>query len=1058
MKRKLTALLLVLALLCTLVTPVMAGNDWWKDLVSAPSADWSISDGGVVETTGTSVLFTSDCHRYTYLVKDLLKAANDVEPVGLISFGGDFANEKVLYDDNMTILKAAIGETPATYTKGNHEGDVTDEAFEAAVGMSRIGETAVNTDGNYYFFNFGAFNGTTQFLTEDIEALDTYLSTHTDKPCFIVSHYPIHYYNDRRSSKNAKEMVECLNKYPNAIFLWGHNHTEQDPNYGMIRYPGDVIQTGATADTTVEINFIYGCLGALRDGVNGANGLLATVSGTDVTFRYIYIDAKTTGETWTDAQGNENAIREATKSEVSSTTELSTAPDLHTITLANVQIDRPLAAQEPATMVSEYSPRFTASDVTWTPAAGAFAFDTAYTAAFTLTAEEGYAFASDAVVSVNKEYVGPMPGQKNHTATVTVSEDGKTAQVSYTFDATVAQAAEPYALATSLLSGHNYVVASSQNYAASYAYDPAQHGEESMPDYAVTPADVVVQDGQLLSEADPYTVFTAQEDVNGYLLWSDASLKAGLGATTLNYLSMSTRGGDLGLEAAETAGNIIYNNWNVTESGVPYLDVDGALKYLTFDGGKFCYTDNAQDSNVRLYEVGQADGTIYNAPVTVTAPVAGATASAEAHSTAGNGTAVWDAETFDYNTAYTVTVTLTPYGLVDETALTARVNGNTADVEVVDGKIVVTYTFDPTGAKPGAETSMVAKATNSIVSGSHYVIAAGNKAMTINPDGIYQGSANLDLADGKITAPITGDMIFCLTGNDQDGYTLKNGDLYLAGRSVDNSPDLWGFTTTTNASKAVTFAYKGGKLEVVSTGSSGGGAGGPGGPGGGPGGPGGGAGAPPPPPGGNSTSYLYENNGHFNFSSYNSSDITLYKLELPFTDLDEGWSHKYIYNASLLGLMEGNSATKFDPEMSMTRCMAITVLYRLAGSPAVTGKSSFTDLHTDGYYLDALLWGEQNGIVNGTGNHKFQPNLNITREMFATMISRFMKLQGIEPDGESITFTDMDKALEYAKPHIEACAKAGIITGYPNGTFQPQNEIRRCEAAAMLVRLNDLLG
>lgn len=502
---------------------------------------------------------------------------------------------------------------------------------------------------------------------------------------------------------------------------------------------------------------------------------------------------------------------------------------------------------------------------------------------------------------------------------------------------------------------------------------------------------------------------------------------------------MSTRGGDLGLEAAETAGNVIYNNWNVTENGVPYLDVDGAVKYLTFDGGKFCYTDNAADSNVRLYEVGQADGTIYNVPVTVTAPVAGATASSEAHSSAGNGTAAWEAETFDYGTAYTVTVTLTPSGLVDDTALTARVNGNNADVEVVDGKIVVTYTFDATANKPGAKTALVPSKATSITSGSHYVIAAGDKAMTINPDGIYQASKNLELADGKITAPITGDMIFCLTGNTEDGYTLKNGDLYLAGRSVDDSPDVWGFTTTTDASKAVTFNYTDGKLEVVSTGATSG--------------PGG-----PPPGGDSSTSYLYEHNGHFNFSAYNSSDITLYELKLPFTDMNATWSQEYIYNAALLGLMEGNSATKFDPDMSMTRCMAITVLYRLAGSPAVTGKSSFTDLHPDGYYLDALLWGEQTGIIEGTGNHKFEPNLNITREMFATMISRFMEVMQIEGGNNSVSFKDMNKALEYSKPHIEACAKAGIINGYPDGTFGPQNEIRRCEAAAMVIRLHDLMG
>ncbi len=1049
MKRKLTALLLVLALLCTFVTPVMAGDNWWEEYVTNPMDDITITgvrEDGTVETEGDYILFTSDVHRYAYLAKDLLKAANDAitdgGKVGLFAFGGDFANEYVLYQSNMSIIKAAVGDTPATYTKGNHEGSTSDEEFKELTGMSRIGETAINKDGDYYFYNFGAYDKNQAFQAGEIEELSAWLEEKNDgKPIFIVSHYPLHYYNDRRSSKMAADVLELLNDYPQVTFLWGHNHTEQDPNYGMIRIPGDIIQTGATADTSVEIRFTYACLGACRDGWNGANGLLAQVNGKDVTFSYIALNNAMSTESWTDAQGNVNTIRVPQEPGVSSTTEVKTDADFNTITLANVQIDRPLAAQEPSTMASEYSDRFSASEVTW-DAGATFDFGTAYTATFTLTAEEGYTFASDAVVSVNKEYVGPMPGQENHKAAVAVSGDGKTAEVSYTFDATVGKAAEPYTVATSLEYGQNYVIASSENYAASYIYDPAQHGEESMPDYTVAPADVVVQDGKLLSETDPSTVFTAQLDVDGYLLWSDASLKEGLGATTLNYLTMSTRGGDLGLEAAETAGNTIYNNWDVTENGVLYLNVDGAVKYLTFEGGKFCYTDDAAESNVRLYNVGMADGTIYNAPVYVTAPVAGETASAEAHSSAGTGTAVWDAETFDYNTAYTVTVTLTPYGIVNESALTARVNGNAADVEVVDGKIVVTYTFEATGAEPGAETVAINSQEEAVAEG-YYVIAVGNKAMTITPNGIYQGSAGIAVADGKIISPVTTDMIFQLVGNAEDGYALKNGSQYLAGRSVNNSPDIWGFTTTNDVSKAVTFNYVDGKLEVVSTGAS---AGGPGGPGG-------------PPPGGNSsTSYLYENNGHFNFSAYNNSDITMYKLDIPFTDVTNGWAQKYIVEATMLGLMKGDSATKFLPDEDMTRAMAITVLYRLSGSPEVTGTSTFTDLEAGRFYEKAAIWGEQNGIVNGTDPGIFNPHEKVSREMFASMVARFLNYKGIDVDGEGKNFVDIDAAHAYAKADIETCVKAGIINGDPDGSFRPRDNIIRKEAAKMLVCLNEMLG
>ena len=78
MRKRLTALLLVLAMVCSFMVTASAGDNWWEAYVTSPLEDWSI-DGvqdGKVESTGNYVLFTSDVHRYAYLVKDLLGAAN----------------------------------------------------------------------------------------------------------------------------------------------------------------------------------------------------------------------------------------------------------------------------------------------------------------------------------------------------------------------------------------------------------------------------------------------------------------------------------------------------------------------------------------------------------------------------------------------------------------------------------------------------------------------------------------------------------------------------------------------------------------------------------------------------------------------------------------------------------------------------------------------------------------------------------------------------------------------------------------------------------------------
>ena len=204
-RTRLTALLLTLTMALALAIPTYAAEgNWWEAYVTSPMEDWSIDgvEGGHVTAHGRYVLVTSDTHRYTYLVQNLLAQANNVIAedgetgnVGLMCFGGDFANEYTLYDDNMSIVKAALQTsegTVATYTKGNHEGSVTDEEFLQKTGMSRIGETAVNADGYYHFFNFGALNKKQQFTDDDIAQLKAYLEREDvsgdGKPIIIVSH------------------------------------------------------------------------------------------------------------------------------------------------------------------------------------------------------------------------------------------------------------------------------------------------------------------------------------------------------------------------------------------------------------------------------------------------------------------------------------------------------------------------------------------------------------------------------------------------------------------------------------------------------------------------------------------------------------------------------------------------------------------------------------------------------------------------------------------------------------------------------------------------------
>lgn len=1060
-KTRLLSLALVLGILCSLCPSVLALHQgdahWWTDVGSDQSYKLDVDENGQVHSDGAYVLFTSDVHRYAYLAKDLLETANaaiagEGGKVGLMSFGGDFANEYVLYEDNMRILKAALGDTPATYTKGNHEGNMSDTEFESFTGMSRIGETAVNDSGLYHFFNFGAESNSQAFSDADIAKLTEKLASWKEdgKPIIIVSHFPLHYYNDRRSTKQADKVVSLLNEYPQTIFLWGHNHTEQDPNYGMIRTPGDLIQTGADAGTSQEINFTYACLGALRDGTNGANGLLARFNddGT-TTFRYLQLNAAAGDETWTDAQGNENAVRYTSNEGVSSETTVATPGNYAVIDRLGLLIQRPLVGNAPVAKASAFSSRFTAGAITWTangaPVSGAFDFSTTYSATVTLTAADGCTFGSDPTVSVNKQYQGPMPGVEGYAAEVTRTS-GTEITATYTFAPTVDKLDTPIAPATQLQDGVVYTMAAIDgNMAASYVYNPADHGEESRPEYTVSPADVVVQDGNLVSAAPGGASFAAQQDGKGFMLWSDYSLNDGKGATTLNYLSLASKGPEQTLQAGETLDQAIYADWYLDDAGQPYLNIDGAVRYVTFDKGAFGFSGSAEACNVRLYPV-SSTATVYNVAMDVPTPKAGAQAPADTRTDYGAYTLsniTWSpSEVFTYDTAYTVTADVTlkdgfAFGAL--CGLTGRVAGSTAKVEKTgDSTAKLTYTFDKTAGAPGLESGLRAVKASGLKDGGTYVIVSGGNAMSAAPEGLYRGSSKVTAEGDTLVGGLRAELFFTANGNDKDGYTLSQNGAYLGAHSTEpGSPDVWGFENKDKASAAITWSYANSILTAESTGSSGG--------------PGG------PPPGGpeQDPNTLYLNDGHFNFSTFKASEIKLYEVVNPFTDITaEDWSYPYIYRGAYHGITKGAEPDQFNPSGKLTRAMAITMIYRVAGCPEAICALPFTDVEDD-YYTDALRWAVSHNIVNGYGDGTFRPNQNVTREEAFKMAGLAF---GELPDaGKGKTYADAAKISDFAKAPIENLTKAGVLEGDEDlNTIRPQDEISREEAIKTFMVIFDL--
>lgn len=176
----------------------------------------------------------------------------------------------------------------------------------------------------------------------------------------------------------------------------------------------------------------------------------------------------------------------------------------------------------------------------------------------------------------------------------------------------------------------------------------------------------------------------------------------------------------------------------------------------------------------------------------------------------------------------------------------------------------------------------------------------------------------------------------------------------------------------------------------------------------------------------------------------------------PFVDVQDGaWYFDYIMYVYKHGFMSGTNVTPmmFSPDIPLTRGMIVTIFYRHANLPDVTGLSDLFDDVNDGmWYKDAITWAAANGIASGYGDSNFGPNYNITRQDLAFILARYADFTGMELPAtqEYKNFLDEADIANYAKEAIERLCEAGVISGKPGNLFDPQGNATRAEAAAML--------
>lgn len=179
-----------------------------------------------------------------------------------------------------------------------------------------------------------------------------------------------------------------------------------------------------------------------------------------------------------------------------------------------------------------------------------------------------------------------------------------------------------------------------------------------------------------------------------------------------------------------------------------------------------------------------------------------------------------------------------------------------------------------------------------------------------------------------------------------------------------------------------------------------------------------------------------------------------------FTDVKpDNWFYDAVCYVSENGIFNGTSKTTFTPRGFMTRAMVVTVLARMAGidEKEYGGATGFSDVPQGSWYSAAVAWAAKYGIVLGTGNGKFSPDRNVTRQEMAVMFVRYFTIFDISLGNQELISSvpnDLNKAADWAKESILVLWQRGLLRGDGNGAVNPERSMTRAECATLCMRIH----
>ena len=183
-----------------------------------------------------------------------------------------------------------------------------------------------------------------------------------------------------------------------------------------------------------------------------------------------------------------------------------------------------------------------------------------------------------------------------------------------------------------------------------------------------------------------------------------------------------------------------------------------------------------------------------------------------------------------------------------------------------------------------------------------------------------------------------------------------------------------------------------------------------------------------------------------------------------FTDVSRSdWYYQFVDYVTSKGYFNGVADKTFAPADNMTRAMFVTVLFRFDGAKGDRSQSAFTDVAPGEWYTDAINWAAANRIVDGVGNGKFAPNDPITRAQMCTMIERYLALYKkawkvtLPETGSVSVMVDESAIPAYALAAVKQCQRHGLVNGFEDGTFRPNELSTRAQVAAVIYRMSYLV-